>query len=61
MCTNTTQTNNTNPKVGHALVEQRILVSLDHPFLLKVRFANQTRDKLYLVTDYCQGGMSAFV
>lgn len=46
-----------NKQVGHALAERRILAALDHPFLLRLRFAFQTRDKLYLVTDYCQGGV----
>lgn len=43
-------------QVENALAERRILASLDHPLLLKLRFAFQTPEKLYLVTDYCQGG-----
>ena len=29
---------------------------MSHPFIVKLRFAFQTLDKLFLVSDYCPGG-----
>lgn len=29
---------------------------IENPFIVMLRFAFQTRQKLYLVTDYCRGG-----
>lgn len=40
--------------VEHTRVERRLLATLHHPFLVPLRFAFQTKEKLYLVTDYCQ-------
>eukprot|EP01083_Nonionella_stella_P284344 967952_1 len=36
--------------------ERKILQSLDHPFLMKLRYAFQTHSKLYFVLDYYRGG-----
>jgi serine/threonine protein kinase len=36
--------------------ERRILAHLQHPFVVSLKFAFQSTDKLYLVTDYCAGG-----
>ena len=38
----------------HTHAERRILAHLDHPFIVSLKFAFQSADKLYLVTDYCQ-------
>jgi len=33
-----------------------VLQSVDHPYIVKLRYAWQTSDKLYVVVDYCPGG-----
>ena len=29
---------------------------IDHPFIIKLKYAFQNQTKLYLVMDYCSGG-----
>ena len=36
--------------------ERQVLLELDHPFLLKLHYAFQTPDCLYLVLDFINGG-----
>ena len=43
-------------QVEHTRAERAILQSLQHPFLMGLRFAFQTKEKLYFVLDYYQGG-----
>ena len=43
-------------QVGHTRAERRIMGSISHPFVVKLRFAFQSRDKLYMVSDYYRGG-----
>jgi serine/threonine protein kinase len=43
-------------QVEHTLTERYILATVRHPFVLSLRHAFQTPDKLYMVTDYCPGG-----
>jgi serine/threonine protein kinase len=43
-------------QVEHTKTERRIMGGIDHPFVVALRFAFQTADKLYMVTDYCRGG-----
>merc|ERR1719192_1873480 len=43
-------------QVEHTKAERKILQTLDHPFLMNLRFAFQTKEKLYLVLDYVRGG-----
>ncbi len=43
-------------QVEHTLTERYILATVRHPFILSLRHAFQTNDKLYMVTDYCPGG-----
>ena len=43
-------------QVLHTKTEREILERIDNPFIVKLRFAFQTREKLYLVTDFMQGG-----
>ena len=38
-------------------LERAILCESEHPFIVRLRFAFQNGAKLYLVTDYCQGGV----
>ena len=40
----------------YALVERNILSCIQHPFIVKLNYAFQSADKLYLVLDYCSGG-----
>lgn len=40
----------------HIKTERLILEEIDHPFIARLRYSFQTKDKLYLVTDYCSGG-----
>ena len=39
-------------QVEHTRAERRIMGGIDHPFVVALRFAFQTSDKLYMVTDY---------
>ena len=43
-------------QVEHTKAERKILESLQHPFLMTLRFAFQSTEKLYFVLDYYQGG-----
>ncbi|KAI9137557.1 v-akt murine thymoma viral oncogene-like 3 transcript variant 1 [Paraphysoderma sedebokerense] len=42
--------------IEHVLAENRVLQTLDHPFLVKLHYAFQTRDRLYFVMEYIRGG-----
>ena len=39
-------------QVEHTRAERRIMGGIEHPFVVALRFAFQTADKLYMVTDY---------
>jgi len=43
-------------QVEHTKEERKILQSLQHPFLMTLRYAFQSKEKLYFVLDYFQGG-----
>jgi len=43
-------------QIDHTKSERKILEALQHPFLMKLRFAFQTDSKLYFVLDYYRGG-----
>lgn len=43
-------------QIEHIKTERSILELIDHPFIMKLKFAFQTAEKLYLVMDYCPGG-----
>ncbi|ETN98519.1 protein kinase 2, partial [Reticulomyxa filosa] len=43
-------------QVEHTNAERSILRSMDHPFLMHLRYAFQTDSKLYFVLDYYRGG-----
>ena len=36
--------------------ERRILESIDHPFIISLKFAFQTPTKVYLTMEFCNGG-----
>lgn len=43
-------------QVEHTNTERRILAGIDHPFIVRLHFAFQTKEKLYFVLDYASGG-----
>lgn len=43
-------------QVEHTRAERKILQLMSHPFLMTLRYAFQSKDKLYLVLDYYMGG-----
>lgn len=43
-------------QVENTISEREILFEIQHPFIVRLRFAFQTDDKLYLITDYYNGG-----
>lgn len=40
----------------HTMAERRILEEIEHPFIVSLRFAFQTTNKLYMVFDFFNGG-----
>ena len=42
--------------IDHTKTERKILGELDHPFLVKLRYAFQSKSKLYMVMDFINGG-----
>ncbi|TDH71201.1 hypothetical protein CCR75_007296 [Bremia lactucae] len=47
-------------QVEHTKTERRILQGVDHPFMVKLRYAFQSDAKLYFVMDYYNGGTLHF-
>ena len=43
-------------QVNHIKAERKIMELIDHPFIVKLKYAFQNPQKLYLVMDYCPGG-----
>jgi glycine/serine hydroxymethyltransferase len=43
-------------QIEHTRSERAILEAVHHPFIVALRYAFQTRDKLYIVTDFASGG-----
>ena len=43
-------------QVEHTRTERRVLARVSHPFICHLRYAFQTRQKLYLILDYHPGG-----
>ena len=42
--------------VKYAITERNVLSITRHPFIVGLNYAFQTRDKLFLILDYCPGG-----
>lgn len=38
------------------MTERNVLSVTRHPFIVRLRYAFQTSDKLYMILDYCPGG-----
>ena len=43
-------------QIEHTRSERAILEAVHHPFIVELRYAFQTRDKLYIITDFASGG-----
>jgi serum/glucocorticoid-regulated kinase 2 len=43
-------------QVTHTKAEKSILQKIQHPFIVKLHYAFQTKDKLYMILDYINGG-----
>ena len=43
-------------QVAHTLAERSILVRMSHPCIVKLRYAFQSKTKLFFVLEYCPGG-----
>ena len=43
-------------QVAHTQTERKVLENIDNPFIVSLRYAFQTADKLYMVLDYFNGG-----
>ncbi|EGG18760.1 protein kinase 2 [Cavenderia fasciculata] len=43
-------------QVNHTKSEKTILQGVSHPFIVNLHFAFQTRDKLYMILDFVNGG-----
>jgi serine/threonine protein kinase len=48
----------TKKQVVHTKAERYILENLTHPFILQLHYAFQSDRKLYMITDFMQGGMT---
>ena len=43
-------------QVNHIKAERKIMELIDFPFIVKLKYAFQNEEKLYMVMDYCPGG-----
>ncbi|CAB9520820.1 RAC family serine/threonine-protein kinase homolog [Seminavis robusta] len=43
-------------QIERTRTERKVLSAVNHPFIMKLHYAFQTPEKLYLVLDYCPGG-----
>ena len=43
-------------QIERTRTERKVLSKVNHPFIMKLHFAFQSQDKLFLVLDYCAGG-----
>jgi len=43
-------------QVDNIMIERRVLEQINNPFFVNLHHAFQTRDKLYLLLDFCNGG-----
>lgn len=45
-----------NNYIKYAMTERNVLSYTHHPFIVNLNYAFQTKNKLYLILDYCPGG-----
>jgi serine/threonine protein kinase len=45
--------------VKYARTERNVLSYTKHPFIVGLNYAFQTKEKLFLILDYCPGGISS--
>lgn len=43
-------------QIAHTKTERNVLEKVNHPFIVKLRYAFQNAHKLYFVLEYCEGG-----
>lgn len=43
-------------QIAHTRAEKSILQKIQHPFIVKLHYAFQTKDKLYMILDFVNGG-----
>jgi serine/threonine protein kinase len=43
-------------QVTHTKAEKSILSKIQHPFIVRLHYAFQTKDKLYMILDFINGG-----
>ena len=43
-------------QVDHTMTERDIMSTVSHPFIIALKFAFQTPENLYMITEYCPGG-----
>ncbi len=43
-------------QIERTRTERKVLAVVNHPFIMKLHFAFQSQEKLFLVLDYCAGG-----
>jgi serine/threonine protein kinase len=43
-------------QIERTRTERKVLAKVDHPFIMRLHFAFQNNEKLFLVLDYCAGG-----
>jgi serine/threonine protein kinase len=43
-------------QVFHTKTEREILERINHPFIVRLQYAFQTQEKLFIITEYMQGG-----
>src|SRR5438128_9821328 len=43
-------------QVAHTKTERKVLEEIDSPFIVSLKFAFQTENKLYMILDYFTGG-----
>ncbi|VDN23172.1 unnamed protein product [Gongylonema pulchrum] len=49
-------------EVKHIMAERNVLISnVNHPFLVALHYSFQTKDKLYFVLDYLNGGEVSYI
>eukprot|EP00594_Rhizosolenia_setigera_P014577 CAMPEP_0178974816 /NCGR_PEP_ID=MMETSP0789-20121207/22724_1 /TAXON_ID=3005 /ORGANISM="Rhizosolenia setigera, Strain CCMP 1694" /LENGTH=664 /DNA_ID=CAMNT_0020663307 /DNA_START=68 /DNA_END=2059 /DNA_ORIENTATION=+ len=43
-------------QIERTMTERKVLSIVNHPFIMRLHFAFQTKDKLFFVLEYCAGG-----